>query len=709
MSLLQELKRRKVYRVGIGYLAASWIALQLADVMLENLNLPTWAFKALLALIAIGFPIALGLAWVFELTPEGVKRDTSVGATNAPANAGQYVQLVITAALAITVGYLVVDKFKNEAAPQVAVDRSIAVLPFENITAVEDDTFFVDGMHDYLLTQLARLGTLDKVIARPTAETYRATTKSLTEIGDELGVATILTGGFQRAGENVRINMQLFRADTGQSLWANSWDRRLNLENLFDTQTSITSEIVSALSGVLSDQDRTQLAKRPTSIPEAFEQYSLGRTLLARRTAPNIRRALAYFERAVELDPTFVLAWVGVADANSLLTDYDDVDAETSFASRRRAIDRALFLDPESGEALTSLADLRRDQDDNEVAETFFLQAIERAPHYPTARHWYSLLLSEEGRLEEGLEQIRTARDIDPQAPILSTAEAGFLLQVGDYEGADRVIVDGIRRNPDFHNLYGTRADLFVIRGQLDEALRWQTESARLSPSSPDARESECELQAVLGMVEEAKACSERVFRDFPNKMIPGMSEIDLILSAQRDGLASFLVPVESLEGMPGGLRIGMGQAFFLGGRIDEARLLLESERPELFATPAPAVKLSEITTALIAAGILEADGDIEQAGQLLAAIKTALAAVPFELTGGEFAPTMEALALGDFEAAANSVRDPKLLSVWWVFVTPVFERDLENPIFAAAIAEMKTKVDDQREAYLAYPSLAPL
>ncbi|MEN7344112.1 MAG: tetratricopeptide repeat protein, partial [Pseudomonadota bacterium] len=424
MSFLQELKRRNVYRVGITYLAASWVALQLADVVLENLDLPSWAFKALLALIAIGFPIAIGLAWAFEMTSDGLKRETNdASATTKPATTSQYIQLVVIAVLAVAVGYLVVDKFRTAAKPQSVassiVERSIVVLPFQNITAEQDDTFFVDGMHDYLLTQLARLGTLDKVIARPTAEAYRETNKPLEQIADELGVATVLTGGFQRAGENVRINMQLVRAETGEPLWANTWDRRLTLENLFDTQTSISREVVAALQGVLTEQDQTQLARRPTTNRDAFEQWSQGRTLLAKRTAPDLENALQNFKSAATLDPNFVLAWVGIADAYSLLADYSDAEEKDSFGERRRAIDRALFLDPDSGEALTALADLRRDQDDDESAEQYFVQAIARSPHYPTARHWYSLLLQRQGRIDEALEQIRTARDYDPEAPIL--------------------------------------------------------------------------------------------------------------------------------------------------------------------------------------------------------------------------------------------------------------------------------------------------
>ena len=717
MRLLEELKRRKVYRVGIAYLAASWVALQLADVVLENLDLPGWAFKALLSLIVIGFPIALGLAWAFELTPEGLRRDTPEDAPPATTkgSAGQYIQLTITAVLAIAVGVLVVDRFRAEAegppASTVALERSVVVLPFENLSASADDAFFVDGMHDYLLTQLARLATLDKVIARPTAEAYRETQKSLSEIAAELGVATVLTGGFQRAGDNVRINMQLIRADTGASLWANTWDRQLTLENLFATQTDISREVVQALKGALSERDEDQLAERPTADPRAFEQYSLGRTRLARRTAADLRAALAHFERAVEQDPGFVLAWAGIADAHALLTVYDDVGIDESIAPRRRAIDRALSLDPDSGEALTALAELRVDQGDLVAAEEYFRQAIIQAPHYPPARHWYSLLLRQTGRVEAALREIRTAREIDPKAAILASAEAGILITAGDYDRADQTLIDGIRRYPGFQNLYASRGDVFILRGRLDEALRWRDTAVRMAPSSPDARDGQCAIQADLGMLEMAESCLDAMVEDFPRVFVPGLTATDLAIRIQRGEIERFLIPAEQLARLPDGAKLGMGTAFFLANRLQEARTLYESARPDLFTEPPPELVLNDIPDALVAAGILHAGGETERAVSLTEAIEAALTEVPGAYPGAAFTPTVLALERGNYSEAAEALlasSETGAMRSWWIFLAPAFERDLENPEFAATFGELQAVIERQREAYLASPELPP-
>ncbi|MEM9323351.1 MAG: tetratricopeptide repeat protein, partial [Pseudomonadota bacterium] len=657
MALLQELKRRKVYRVGIADLAASWIALQLADVMLENLDVPGWVFPTLLIVIVVGFPIALIIAWAFELTPDGIKRDRAE-ATPGPATRGQYVQLAIIVVLAVAVGVLVVDKFNGDSKAQAAaLERSLAVLPFTNRSADADDAFFVDGMHDDILTQLAKLATMDKVISQRTAEAYRDTTKSPQEIADELGVAAVLTGSFQRAGDNVRINMQLRDARNDVTIWAESWDRELTLENVFATQTEITEEVVSALQGTLSDSDRNAIGSQQTAIREAYIEYRTGKTEMARRTAPALTRALGHFERAVELDPSYALAWVGLADVHALRSLYDDIALPESFEPRRRAIDKALSLNPNSGEVLTALADLREDQNDFEAAEGYFLQAIAQSPNYATARHWYSIMLRELGRFDEALVQMSKARDIDPGAAILAVAESGLLTELGQMDEADAVLLDGIRRNPDFSGLYNTRGNLMYVQGRLAESLRWVDEAVRLAPTSPDSRSMQCLLLAELAKLEDAVACAEALGRDFPTQYPPGTSSADLSASIQGGRLEDFLLPLEVIESLPDGPRVGYGSAYFLANELEKARTLISGVRPELFESPTPEIRPQEITLALVVAALLENAGEIKKAEDMYNAVERSAASVPGRITVAEFSGVMGALAQDDDASAAAALR----------------------------------------------------
>ncbi len=715
MALLEELKRRNVYRVGITYLAASWIALQLADVVLENLDVPGWVFRALLVIIVIGFPIALGLAWAFELTPEGVRRDTAETAPAGAASRGQYVQLAIIAVLAVAVGYLVVDKLRggDAAAPAAAaVERSVAVLPFANRSANPDDAFFVDGMHDDILTQLAKLATMDKVISQRTAEAYRDTTKSMRQIADELGVATVLTGGFQRAGDNVRINMLLINARSDETLWANSWDRELTLENLFAIQTEITEDVVAALQGTLTERDRDQLGSTQTVNQEAYLEYRAGKTEMARRTAPALMRALGHFERAVELDPGYTLAWVGIADTYGLRTEYDDYAMEASFEPRRRAIDRALALDADSGEALTTLAELRNDQGDKEAAERYYLQAIRQSPNYATARHWYSLLLRETGQLDEAMRQMAKARDIDPGAAILTVAEAGLLTEVGRFDEAEATLLDGIRRNPEFASLYGTRAGILYNQGRIADALRWVDEAARLAPTAPDHRETQCQLLAELGDVEAAEACAAELARDFPTQYLAGASSVDLSIDIQRGRIERFLIPVDQLSMLPEGARLGMGTAYFLADDLANARAIIAADRPELFESPAPSLGPFEVTLALVVVSLLEDAGELDKAIALLTEVERTAASVPGRTTVAEYADVMTALARDDDAGAAEALRAAMAIGDiqnWWVFRAPVFASALEGPQFAQAFAELEAEIARQRADYEAQPDLPPI
>ena len=286
-QLFQELRRRNVFRVGIAYLVAAWLLLQLTDVLAPILALPDWTARFILLLLVIGFVPALIFAWAFELTPEGIKREHDVDRSESTTSlTGRKFDFGIIAMMAAAIVYLVIDNYVLEPAPVVTADieRSIAVLPFRNRSNIVEDAFFVDGMHDDLLTQLSRLSSLEKVISRTSTEQYRDTTKPIPQIGQELGVATILEGGVQRSGNQVRINVQLIDTETDEHLWAHTYNRNLTAENLFAVQSEITREIIAALHGVLSEQDNDRLEAMPTNSLKAYAEFVLGRQALAKRT-----------------------------------------------------------------------------------------------------------------------------------------------------------------------------------------------------------------------------------------------------------------------------------------------------------------------------------------------------------------------------------------------------------------------------------------
>jgi TolB-like protein len=263
-SFFAELRRRNVFRVGVAYAIVAWLVVEISSVVFPALNLPDWTLTFFIVLFIIGFPFALIFAWAYELTPEGLKKEKDVDRSQSiTTRTGRKLDFMIIGVMAVAIAYFLVDKFVwvgEEPATDITVSedrKSIAVLPFANRSANEEDAFFVDGIHDDLLTLLAKLGDL-KVIARTTMVRLDPG-MSMQDIGSKLGVATIVEGGVQRAGDRVRINAQLIDARTEVHLWAETYDRELTAANIFAVQTEIATAIAEALQATLSPQEQERL------------------------------------------------------------------------------------------------------------------------------------------------------------------------------------------------------------------------------------------------------------------------------------------------------------------------------------------------------------------------------------------------------------------------------------------------------------------
>jgi len=383
VSLYSELKRRNVFRVAAAYIVVGWLILQVADIIFDFIHAPDWAGKAVVALLVLGFTPALAIAWIFEVTPEGVRRDDGTSHDDGHHRARRLDIITIVAVL-IVAGITFWEQMQPgpkpepaaavaeapESAPleavaparveqerpaQPIVENSIAVLPFANRSAEPESTFFVDGVHDDLLTQLARIGSL-KVISRTSVMKFRDTDKTIPEIARELAVAAILEGGVQRSGNQVRINVQLINAHSDEHLWAEIYDRELTTENLFAIQSEISTAIAESLQATLSPEERDRVYDLPTSSLEAYNHYLRGRQSMASRTTEGLRRALGEFEQATEIDPEFALGWVGIADAVHLLFEHGGIDRFEHQALHKEAAEKALALNDQLGEAYTSLA-----------------------------------------------------------------------------------------------------------------------------------------------------------------------------------------------------------------------------------------------------------------------------------------------------------------------------------------------------------------
>ncbi len=519
VTLYQELKRRNVVRVGIAYLAASWVILQVLDLVIENVAAPPWVMQMILVVTGLGFPVALIFAWAFEMTPEGVKRerdvDRSVSTTH---QTGRRLDRIIIVVLVVAVGLLLGDRFLREGPvqPQATVEAplaeplsasngegnrlSVAVLPFANRSRSEDDAFFVDGIHDDILTQLAKISSL-RIISRTSVMQYRDTEKSMRVISEELDVGTILEGSVQRAGDSVRINVQLIDAISDKHIWAEVYDRALTAANIFEIQTEIATTIAGELRANLKPEEKQRLALRPTENLEAYEAYLLGRQSMARRTTETINAAKDYFARAIDLDNNFALAYVGISDTIQLQVDYSGVPPLAAAREAKPYVDRALELDSKSGEAYTSLASTYEYMGEFNAADQAYQRGLELAPNYAQGHFWYGLFLQlVRGQPNAALTQYQLAAVHDPLSAIIHINTGSALESLGRFDESWAILQKVRDIDPTY--AFGQSSigwKYWTVDGRLDTAIDSFFTAMFLDPKNPSGPADIAAIYSSLG------------------------------------------------------------------------------------------------------------------------------------------------------------------------------------------------------------------
>jgi TolB-like protein/Tfp pilus assembly protein PilF len=474
-------------------------------VLTPILELQAWVGRLVFLLLAIGLPVALVLAWAFELTPEGIRRDQEVDPDQpATAHAGRKLDFVIIGLMAVALIYFALNHdWGGEQVDRpigTASGQSIAVLPFANRSALEADVFFVDGVHDDLLTLLSKLGDL-KVISRTSVEKFRDTSLGIPELASQLGVATVLEGAIQRAGGQVRINVQLIDAVTDEHLWAESYDRQLTAENIFAIQSDIAQEIAQALQAVLTPEEQSRVAAVPTSSFAAYEEYLRGRQKLVLREIPDLRQAVEHFHQSIRLDPGFVMAYLGLAEAYNQLMSYGDMSLAEAMPLMEAAVNSALEMDPDLGEAQTALAALFRSQGRSDEAIAAYERAIELAPGYATSYHWLAeIWRTDRNRPDLALPLITKAEELDPLSPVINLTVAETLRDLGLHKEALAQIDHAIEISPAFASAYITKAEILAWSfGELEQALRLYDRSSELDPQSINACVGRALLLSSLG------------------------------------------------------------------------------------------------------------------------------------------------------------------------------------------------------------------
>jgi len=478
-SIWDRLRRRKVVQWTLAYAAGAWGLLQGLQFVVDAFEWPNRVLKLGTVAALVGLPLVVAIAWFRgERGAQRVTRTELAVVTILFLLGGGLFWSYQHSTPATDSSASAASSIEPEAStPAADAGPSIAVLPFDNRSAKEDDIYFVDGIHDDILTQLSKISAL-KVISRTSVEQFRDTKLPINDIAQQLGVKTILEGGVQRGGDRVRVTVQLIDAATDAHLWAETFDRELTAENVFAIQSEVAAAIAGALRAELTAGEKARVDDVPTQSIEAWESYQLGKQRMARRSSESLAEAEQFFRKAIELDPQFALAYVGLADVLALQVLYSGAPRVAALTEADKSVAEALRLQPDLSEAWASAgtnAFLRRAYDG---AGTKFRRAIEINPNNSTARHRYSVVLRDTGRHDESLEQIERAIALDPMSPILRVLLGDSLQAQGRFRDAENAYRKAMTIDPLLPGSYwalaaltayalGRPADAFAIMRKL--------------------------------------------------------------------------------------------------------------------------------------------------------------------------------------------------------------------------------------------------
>ena len=487
---MARLKRRGVLRVAFSYAVIAWLVLQIGDVVLDPFEGGEAVMRVVLVIVAVGFPVALALAWFFELTPSGIELDHEEPGAPRPHVTGirRYADIVIIGVLVIAVAFLLARQgglIEEEAGEQV-----LAVLPFKNMSADEEYAYFGDGLADTMIQKLGQLSEL-VVLASQSTFQFRGEDLDLENVAAKLGATVIMLGSVQRAGNTLRVNARLLDSDSSQQLWAGSYDR--GVQDVFAIQDEIARSVTDALHLVLAPDSRERLYTQSTNVLSAYDAYVLGHARIATRSTKAFIEALDLFRDAVREDPGYALAYAGIVEALYLLAfrDQPDLHWQDTRAEAERAAGFAVAVNPKLGEAWLSKALLAMNDRDflgsSELADgeiiALFEKAVELNPNSAMAHKYFANFFTNSLRVsnERAWELMQAAARLDPRSGIILVNIGNGYEMDGEFALAEEWYRKGLRSQEP----YFTSALLSLIQlhwkgtGRLDEAARWARAGGR--------------------------------------------------------------------------------------------------------------------------------------------------------------------------------------------------------------------------------------
>jgi TolB-like protein/Tfp pilus assembly protein PilF len=535
MQLFEELKRRKVFRVGLAYLVAAWLVVQVAELVADSFGAPDWFMQMLLVLMALGLPVALLLSWVFDLTPQGLVRDKDV-TPSAAASSSRLLSGTTIVLLVLALGYFIWESRlsgqdetppPSETAEPAAMPAdegmgdSIAVLPFENFSGNKEDEYFADGLTDTLLHKLAQIGQL-KVIARNSTFQFKGQNRDVREIGQILGVDVVLEGSVQRAGQQVRIIAQLVRTSDGAHLWSQSFDD--SMDNIFALQDQVATDVARQLKVDLNAEQRRRMLRDGTDNPEAYDLLLRAENtevdlddiaIVDDQTWPK----LVLIRRALELDPEYVQAWSAMARTYSTLgfATRDSGKYNYYVDEAEKAARKALEIAPDRHYGYSAMGWVMHRKGERLQAEQYFRRAIDIEPTDYGAYNGLALQVIGTNP-EEALELLDTVLEYEPTVVVTHRQKQFALAYMGRFDEAIAELRLAIEKDPDAGHIYNDLADLLVFRkGRPDEAALAVTQLLRKQANSYEGIAAMLESWAWAGGVEEAGDWADLLLEQYPS------------------------------------------------------------------------------------------------------------------------------------------------------------------------------------------------
>jgi TolB-like protein len=492
-AFFSELRRRNVYKVAVAYAVVAWLLIQAASILFPTFEAPAWVMKVFVTIIILGFPVALVFSWAFEITPEGIKRESEVAPDQSvTAHTGRKI-VGITVVVAVIAAGLMIFQFLRPTASTKSTtgsatsgpvsEKSIAVLPFDNLSDDKSNAYFAEGIQDEILTRLSKIASL-KVISRSSTQKYKSSPDNLRDVGAQLGVANLLEGSVQKIANAVHVNVQLIRAATDEHLWAESYNRKL--DDVFGVEGEVATAIADQLNAKLSGTEQKAVTDKPTQNSAAYDAYLRGLAIEhAQYSTEAYQQAARDYADAVQLDPKFALAWARLAVVRSFLY-FNAIDVNTNSAGAvKEATDRAVALAPEAGESWIAQGAYRyRILRDFPGAVTAYKQAQARLPNNSYLLQNLAYVQRRLGVWQEAEATIKKALELDPRDfQLLDSIGVEFYVYLRRFDDARATLDRALEISPDSAVARASKANVFQYEGRLNEAAQ---ELARIPADTTD-------------------------------------------------------------------------------------------------------------------------------------------------------------------------------------------------------------------------------